>query len=164
VNEPDYLSKLSDLFSGRVTQITQIEQTYLPRRKGSTVRTIRYFIRKHLLPKRGQTPVASITAEAVSGSVNSPILHPPSVRHLVKVLQLVISSRFEKKSIHFPSRIEEELETACYSQEQVEMILAVAEGQYTILFATAARTGLRAFAFVRCLGASLRPRLRFPIE
>jgi hypothetical protein len=85
-------------------------------------------------------------SEYYSGSCewNSPISHPPSVRHLVKVLQLFISIRFEKKSIHFPSRIEEELETACYSQEQVEMILAAAEGQYTILFATAAGTGLRA--------------------
>ena len=53
-------------------------------------------------------------------------------------------SRFEKKSIHFPSSIEEERETACYSQEQVERILGAAEGQYKILFATAAGTGMRA--------------------
>jgi site-specific recombinase XerD len=66
------------------------------------------------------------------------------VRHAVKVLQLVIGSRFEKKSIHFPSCIEEEAETACYSQEQVEGILGAAEGQYKILFATAAGTGMRA--------------------
>jgi Phage integrase family len=142
VNEPDYLSKRSDLFSGRVTQL---EQTYLPRRKGSTVRTIRYFIRKYLLPKWGQTPVASITAEAVNewiGGLTN--LAPSSVRHAVKVLQLVIGTRFEKKSIHFPSCIEEESEPACYSQEQVQRILGAAEGQYKILFATAAGTGMRA--------------------
>lgn len=142
VNEPDYLFKLTDLFSSRVTQF---EQTYLPRRKGSTVCTIRYFIRKYLLPKWGQTPVASITAEAVNewiGELTN--LAPSSVRHAVKVLQLIIGSRFEKKSIHFPSCIEEESETACYSQEQVERILGAAEGKYEILFATAAGTGMRA--------------------
>jgi hypothetical protein len=142
VNEPDYLSKLGDLFSGRVTQI---EHTYLPRRKGSTVCTIRYFIRKYLLPKWGQTPVASITAETVNEWIGElTTLAPISVRHLVDVLQLVIGSRFEKKSIHFPSCIEEEPESACYSQEQVERILGAAEGQYKTLFATAADTGMRA--------------------
>src|ERR1700675_3690857 len=67
-----------------------------------------------------------------------------TARHAVKVLQLIIGSRFEKKSIHFPSCIEEESETACYSQEQVQRILGAAEGKYEILFATAAGTGMRA--------------------
>ncbi|MGA8103312.1 MAG: hypothetical protein WB869_14225 [Candidatus Acidiferrales bacterium] len=99
VNEPDYLSKLVDLFSGRVAQF---EQTYLPRRKGSTVRTIQYFIRKYLLPKWRQTPVSDITAEAVNDWIGELTnLAPTSVRHAVKVLQLVIGRRFEKRSIHF---------------------------------------------------------------
>jgi integrase len=142
VNEADYLPKLTDLFAGRVTQF---EQTYLPRRKGSTVRTIQYFIRKYLLPKWSQTPVAHITAETVNEWIGALThLSPSSVRHLIQALQLIIGSRFEKKAIHFPSYIEEQSETACYSQDQVERILAAAKGQYRVLFAAAAGTGMRA--------------------
>src|ERR1700730_6545126 len=52
--------------------------------------------------------------------------------------------KFGKRKIHYPSNVNEEEETRCYSASEIAAILTTATGQYKALFTLAAETGMRA--------------------
>src|SRR5882724_5819708 len=62
-NSPSYVIPSSDLFAKRVTWW---EENYLCRQKPSTQRTLKYHVRKYLLPKWSRHPVDCITAKVVN--------------------------------------------------------------------------------------------------
>ena len=141
-NSPSYVIPSSDLFAKRVSWW---EENYLCRQKPSTQRTLRYHVRKYLLPKWSRHPVDCITAERVNEWIGE-LLHlsPLSQKHIVTTLCLILGRWFGRKKIAYASVKEEQEEAVCYSPEDMGKIIAEAQGMWKVLFATAAETGARA--------------------
>lgn len=142
INSPDYVIPSADTLGSRVKKW---QSDYAPRRKRSTVQTASYHISKYLMPRWENTPVDQIDADAVNKWVGEQKdkLSRTTLRHIVATLQIVIGKRFGK-SVILPTQVEVEDETSCFTEEQVEKIISEAEGQFKVLFATAAGTGMRA--------------------
>jgi integrase len=141
LNSPTYVIPSSECFSKCVEKWTE---TYLSRLKRSTQRTMRYQVRKYLLPKWARYPVDSITAPAVNQWIGTlGHLSPVSLRGLVKTLQIILSRSLDAKQIHYPSRLKAKRERPCFSAEEMQRIVAAAEPSYKTLFAVAAETGAR---------------------
>jgi integrase len=144
INSRDYKIPSVETFAKRVERW---ELTYVVRMKPSNQATMRYHLKCYLLPKWGRSAVEEITAEAVNewlGETELAHLAPETIRGIIRTLQLAIGVRFGKRKINYPSRVNEEDETRCYSSKEVGAILDAATGQYKTLFTVAAETGLRA--------------------
>jgi integrase len=141
-NSPSYVIPSSDLFAKRVAWW---EENYLCRQKPSTQRTLKYHVRKYLLPKWSRHPVDCITAERVNEWIGElSHLSPMSQKHIVTTLCLILGRWFGRKKISYASVKEEQQEAVCYTPEQMGCIISQAQGMWKVLFATAAETGARA--------------------
>jgi integrase len=143
-NNPSYVIPSSDLFAKRVAWW---EENYLKRQKLSTQRTMRYHVRKYLLPKWSRHPVDCIVADRVNewiGDRELSHLSPMSQKHIVATLCLILGKQFGRKKITYMSVREEQEEAVCYTPEEMGSIIAQAQGMWRVLFATAAETGARA--------------------
>jgi integrase len=90
--------------------------------------------------------VDGITAEKVNEWIGEPKfshLSPVTIRGIVRTLQLALGKNFGKRVIHYPSRVDEEHETRCFTNAEVKSIISSAVGQYRVLFTLAAETGMR---------------------
>ncbi len=144
INSREYVIPSVETFARRVERW---EVTYVIRMKPSNQATMRYHLKCYLLPKWGSVAVESITPEAVNEWLGEPVLAhlaPETVRGIIRTLQLALGVRFGKRKINYPSRVNEENETRCYSPKEIGAILAAATGQDRVLFTLAAETGLRA--------------------
>lgn len=144
INSPSYRIPSVETFARHVEKW---EQSYVIRRKPSNQATMRYHLKCYLLPKWGNTAVESITAERVNEWIGEPELQhlsPETIRGIVRTLQLALGVRFGRRTIHYPSRVEEEEEARCFSSEEVAAILNAATGQDKVLFTLAAESGMRA--------------------
>jgi integrase len=141
-NSPSYVIPSSDLFAKRVAWW---EENYLCRQKPSTQRTMRYHVRKYLLPKWNRHPVDCITAERVNEWIGElSHLSPMSQKHIVATLCLILGRQFGRKKIAYMSVRDEQEEPVCYTPEEMGSIISQAQGMWKVLFATAAETGARA--------------------
>jgi len=141
-NSPSYVIPSTDLFAKRVAWW---EENYLCRQKPSTQRTMKYHVRKYLLPKWSRHPVDCITAERVNEWIGElSHLSPLSQKHIVSTLCLILGRQFGRKKITYMSVKEEQEEAVCYTPEEMGSIIAQAQGMWKVLFATAAETGARA--------------------
>jgi integrase len=143
-NNPSYVIPSSDLFAKRVEWW---QENYLKRQKLSTQRTMRYHVRKYLLPKWSRHPVDCIVADRVNewiGDRELSHLSPMSQKHIVATLCLILGRQFGRKKITYMSVREEQEEAVCYTPEEMGSIIAQAQGTWRVLFATAAETGARA--------------------
>jgi hypothetical protein len=141
-NSPSYVIPSSDLFAKRVAWW---EENYLCRQKPSTQRTMKYHVRKYLLPKWNRHPVDCITAKRVNEWIGElSHLSPMSQKHLVATLCLILGRQFGRKKIAYMSVREEQEESVCYTPEEMGSIISQAQGMWKVLFATAAETGARA--------------------
>ncbi len=132
----------SDLFAKRVPWW---QENYLCRQKPSTQRTMKYHVRKYLLPKWSRHPVDCITAERVNEWIGDlSHLSPMSQKHIVATLCLILGRQFGRKKITYMSVKEEQEEAVCYTPEEMSSIISQAQGMWKALFATAAETGARA--------------------
>jgi integrase len=141
-NSPSYVIPSSDLFAKRVAWW---EENYLCRQKPSTQRTLKYHVRKYLLPKWSRHPVDCITAKRVNewiGELSHP--SPMSQKHIVTTLCLILGRWFGRKKITYASIKEEQQEAVCYTPDEMGSIISQAHGMWKALFATAAETGARA--------------------
>jgi integrase len=123
------------------------EENYITRMKPSNQALLRYVLKRYLLPKWGEIAIDSITAEKVNQWLGEPTfkhLSPVTVRGVVRTLQLALGTRFGRRVIHYPARVNEEHETRCFAATEVSSILVAAPGQYKTLFTLAAETGMRA--------------------
>lgn len=144
INRPDYQIPSTDTFGSRVEKW---EQNYVARMKPSNQATMRYHLKVYLLPKWKDTPVERITAARVNEWIGEPELKhlaSATIRGIIRTLKLALGVKFEKGSIHYPARVDEEEEARCFSPEEVAEILGAATGQYKVLFTLAAETGMRA--------------------
>jgi integrase len=141
-NSPSYVIPSSDLFAKRVAWW---EENYLCRQKPSTQRTLKYHVRKYLLPKWSRHPVDCIVAERVNEWIGElSHLSPMSQKHIVTTLCLILGRWFGRKKISYASVKEEQQEAVCYTPDEMGSIIAQAQGMWRVLFATAAETGARA--------------------
>jgi integrase len=141
-NSPSYVIPSSDIFTKRVAWW---EENYLCRQKPSTQRTMRYHVRKYLLPKWSKHPVDCITAERVNEWIGElSHLSPMSQKHIVATLCLILGRWFGRKKISYASVTEVQQEAVCYKLDQMSSIVSHAQGMWKVLFATAAETGARA--------------------
>jgi len=140
--ETSYVIPSSDLFAKRVPWW---QENYLCRQKPSTQRTMKYHVRKYLLPKWSRHPVDCITAERVNEWIGDlSHLSPMSQKHIVATLCLILGRQFGRKKITYMSVKEEQEEAVCYTPEEMSSIISQAQGMWKALFATAAETGARA--------------------
>jgi len=140
LNAPTYVVPPAESFSEIVKPW---EVTYLSKMKPSTQATMRYHLNKHLLRKWGKTAVDDITADAVDDWITElQHLAPSTIKGIVKTLQIVLGRSLE--GVSYPSKVEVDEDPRCYTEEEVEQIVAAAEGQYKLLFLLAAETGARA--------------------
>jgi integrase len=141
-NSPSYVIPSSDLFAKRVAWW---EENYLCRQKPSTQRTLKYHVRKYLLPKWSRHPVDCIMAERVNEWIGElSHLSPMSQKHIVTTLCLILGRWFGRKKISYASVKEEPQEAVCYTPDEMSSIISKAQGMWKVLFATAAETGARA--------------------
>lgn len=139
-NNPSYVIPSSDLFAKRAEWW---QGNYLKRQKSSTQRTMQYHVRKYLLPKWGRHPVDCIVADRVNEWIGDlSHLSPMSQKH-VATLCLILGRQFARKKITYMSVGEEQVESVCYSPEEMGKIISEAQGMWKVLFATAAETGAR---------------------
>jgi integrase len=141
LNAPTYRIPSAELFAARVNAW---RVGYLSRQKPSTQKQMEWQVQKYLLPKWGQQPAETISAEAVNewiGTLTN--LAPASLRSLVTTLQLILRRIFEKRQIHYPATVAARREIPCFTLEQMQRIVALAEKPWKALFAVAGETGMR---------------------
>jgi integrase len=141
LNAPTYRIPSAELFAARVNAW---RVGYLSRQKPSTQKQMEWQVQKYLLPKWGQQPAETISAEAVNewiGTLTN--LAPASLRSLVTTLQLILRRIFEKRQIHYPATVAARREIPCFTPEQMQRIVALAEKPWKALFAVARETGMR---------------------
>jgi len=144
INSREYVIPSVETFARHVERW---EQNYVIRMKPSNQATMRYHLNTYLLKKWGKVPVENITAEKVNEWLGEPELKhlsPETIRGIIRTLQLALGVRFGKRKIHYPSSVNEEEETRCYSSTEITAMLSTATGQYRLLYTLAAETGMRA--------------------
>lgn len=141
MNETSYAIPSSESFEKRVARW---RLNYLVRQKPSTQHTTDYHLDKYLLPHWGPQPVDMIREEIVNEWISTLArLAPATQRGILKTLQMSLGRIFDKKLIHFPSKLTATRQHPCHSPEQMQMIVAGARDPYRTLLAIAAETGMR---------------------
>jgi integrase len=125
--------------------------------KPSVQETMGSHLDKYLLPKLGDDPLEEITERRVqeviaelchaeyvvpNGKRTRKRLSPKSVRNIVGVLRLVLGKRSRDWSLVLPEVPRRE--QRYFTEDEMRRIIAASKGQWRVLFATLASTGLRA--------------------
>jgi len=125
--------------------------------KPSVQETMGSHLDKYLVPKLGDDPLEQITErrvqEVIAGLCHAEYvvpngkrtrrrLCPKSVRNIVGVLRLVLGKRCRDWSLVLPEVPRRE--QRYFTEDEMRRIIAASKGQWRVLFATLASTGLRA--------------------
>jgi integrase len=123
---------------------------------GRTVEGWQYCLNKWLLPDLGEMPIAEVSNGALRelvGKMSKAGLSPGSINAYVKVVKLVIASAVDENGDQiYPRKWNHEFidlpeikdpRQPCFTSEQVTAVVAAAGGQYQMLFALLAGSGLR---------------------
>jgi integrase len=115
--------------------------------KPSCRETMGQHVDKYLLPRFGNMPVTAIDERQVQEFVAALNQHgklkPKSIRNVIGVLKLILSEKVWRDwNLALPEV--PMTEQRFFSEDEMRAIVAQAEGQWRVLFATLAGTGLRA--------------------
>ena len=131
------------------------KENRLPIFKPSCVETMGSHLEKYLLPRLGSLPMAAIDERRVQEFITdltrteyvwpngvSKKLSPKSIRNIIGVLKLIVGEKVWREwKLTLPEIPVKE--QRCFSPDEMRLIVNAASGQWKVLFATLAGTGMR---------------------
>jgi integrase len=137
------------------TEAAWWKENRLPIFKPSCQETMGSHLNKYLLPRFGSLPMAAIDGRRVQEFIVdlsrteyvwpngvSKRLSPKTIRNIVGVLKLIMGEKVWREwDLRYPEIPVKE--QRCFSPEEMRLIVNTATGQWKVLFATLAGTGMR---------------------
>lgn len=146
INSEAHLVRATRAVNTFATEAEWWKQNRLSLFKPSCQETMGSHVEKYLLPHFGKLPVDAVDERHVQefiADLNRTELSPKSVRNIVGVLKLIVREKtWRDWNLSMPEIPLKE--QRCFAEVEMVQIVNAAEGQWRILFATLASTGLRA--------------------
>ena len=155
LNDDSHLERMDTAAKTFAAEAAWWKENRLPMFKPSCQETMGSHLEKYLMPRFGSLPIAAIDGRRVQEFITDlsrmeymwpngvkKRLSPKTIRNIVGVLKLIVGERvwrdWELRLPEIPVK-----EQRCFSPDEMRRIVNTTTGQWKVLFATLAGTGMR---------------------